>query len=90
MKTQHKIAICILSSILHPVYRMPEEISENILSFRGGTYPRPQYAGTPVKTYSTPLPEFQPMQFAWFYKPPPTRIRPGSNRRKLFFDDPDP
>lgn len=30
----------------------------------------PQYASTPVTVYSTPLPHFESMQFAWFYKPP--------------------
>lgn len=36
----------------------------------GSAVSTPQYAQTPVTRYSTPLPVFEPLQFAWFYKPP--------------------
>ncbi len=45
------------------------KIAESILTIGGGLS-TPEYAATPVKTYATPLPEFEALQFAWFYKPP--------------------
>lgn len=45
------------------------KIVESILTIGPGLS-TPEYAATPVKTYVTPLPEFKPLQFAWFYKPP--------------------
>jgi hypothetical protein len=44
--------------------------AEEVILDIGGGLSTPQYAPTPVKVYTTPLPEFDPMQFAWFYKPP--------------------
>lgn len=36
----------------------------------GGGVSTPEYVATPVQVYATPLPPFEPLQFAWFYKPP--------------------
>ena len=46
-----------------------QKFQETIMTI-GGSVSTPQYAATPVRVYETPLPEFEPMQFVWFYKPP--------------------
>jgi hypothetical protein len=46
-----------------------QKISQTILNFGSGVS-TPEYAATPVRVYVTPLPAFEPLQFAWFYKPP--------------------
>lgn len=46
-----------------------QKMSELVMTF-GGSVSTPEYAPTAVMYYSTPLPEFEPLQFAWFYKPP--------------------
>jgi len=46
-----------------------QNVEELILTF-GGNFATPQYAATPVRVYPTPLAEFEPLQLAWFYKPP--------------------
>jgi hypothetical protein len=46
-----------------------QKIDQFILTIGGGVS-TPEYAPTPVKIYTTPLPAFEPFQFAWFYKPP--------------------
>ncbi len=46
-----------------------QEIGDIVINM-GSSAATPEYAATPVRIYSTPLPEFEHMQFAWFYKPP--------------------
>ena len=46
-----------------------QKVNQTVLNFGGGVS-TPEYAATPVRVYSTPLPAFEPLQFAWFYKPP--------------------
>lgn len=45
------------------------KVQDILLTF-GGELATPQYAVTPVRVYATPLPPFDPLQLAWFYKPP--------------------
>jgi len=54
-----------------------QKIEEVVLTL-GGDLSTPEYAPTPVRLYSTPLPEFEPMQFAWFYKPPNQQANLGA------------
>ena len=46
-----------------------QKLDQVIMNIGGGVS-TPEYAPTPVRVYSTPLPAFEPLQFAWFYKPP--------------------
>ena len=62
---QSIILIIIMSILLASCQKMDE-----IILTIGGGISTPKPAQTPVKLYSDPLPEFEPMQFAWFYKPP--------------------
>ena len=54
-----------------------QKIQETIINI-GGSVSTPQYAPTPVRVYETPLPEFEPMQFIWFYKPPENQTDLGA------------
>ncbi len=54
-----------------------QEIGDLILNI-GNQSATPEYAAAPVRVYSTPLPEFEPIQFAWFYKPPENSIDLGA------------
>ncbi|MDK2979753.1 MAG: hypothetical protein PWQ55_100 [Chloroflexota bacterium] len=47
-----------------------QKTDQAIFDIGGGGVSTPEYAATPERVYSTPLPPFSPMQFAWFYKPP--------------------
>jgi hypothetical protein len=46
-----------------------QKLDQSVFNIGGGVS-TPEYAATPVRVYSTPLPAFEPLQFAWFYKPP--------------------
>ena len=68
------ILILLVISTLTSGCQKAEEAIINI----GGGFSTPQYAATPVKVYTTPLPNFNPLQFAWFYKPPERKADLGA------------
>jgi hypothetical protein len=67
---KEKYTRTITATIILAIFLVSCQKLDEIILTIGGDLSTPEPVTTPVKRYDSPLTEFEPLQLAWFYKPP--------------------